>query len=300
MPKRYKKPLLMYLFYNIVMIGIFTIAILSRGSVSTVNFSDIIPATDVAGDIMLIFLVIMPITSTAFALIFGFLLSPILMIIHYLLKRKNSIFGIDERPDSTKMEQLSRGLFPSIMAINFALMLCTNEIVINFVLSTDMLMGGINPNSYIAAFVILVGFLVGVGYMIFSPIWFLTDAGIVYSNLKDESSNYKPVEAKTMGGWYQILFKGYAGIGTFISFYLFIIALISNMTPGNNSAYIGLILVVGLPFFAALATLPAVIILDRIRNLRNRYIRAIARKLGIKEKVKIAFSNINQEIEPRN
>lgn len=299
MLKRYKKPLIMYLFYNIVMLSILTTAIISRGSVTTVNFSDILPAEDIAGDIMLIFLVIMPIVSTVCALVFGFLLSPILMIVHYLIKKKTNIFGIDERPDSSKMEQLSRGLFPSIMAINFALMLCTNEAVINLVLSADMLMGGINPNLYIAAFVILVGFLVGVGYLIFSPIWFLTDAGIVYSNLKNESTNYKPVEAKTMGGWYQILFKGYAGIGTFISFYLFIITLITNMTPGNNSAYVGLILVVGLPFFAALATLPAVIILDRIKNIRNRYIRSIARKLGIKEKVKITFTTANIENESR-
>jgi hypothetical protein len=286
---RYKKPLISFLIYCGIIIGLGIIGIIATsGSGVLEEFSPLIPFDNIAIEIVMLLVVIIPIVSLLSALIFGFLLSPFFAWLHYVMKKKNNVFGIDKRPDSKKV-QVTKGLFPAILAINFSLMLCTNENIIKVVLAEHFWIGGITSDIYIAAFSVLVGYMIGIGYMIFTPIWFILDAGIVYSNVKDESTSYQPVEARTMGGWYQIIFKGYAGIGTFFSFYSFILGLLNDSNPSDLGAFIGIILIIGLPIFAMLACLPTIILLDVIRNKRNKFVRAFARKIGIKEEVMIKF-----------
>ena len=282
---KYKKPLTIFLFYAITIIILSVIGILARtGSSEMEDLSPLIPFDDIPLEIIMMMVVIIPLVSLLGAMIFGFVLSPIFVLLHYSTKKNNNAFGIDIRPEQNKSISISKGLFPAILAINFSLILCTNESIIDVVLTNSG-----DPN-YIASFAVIFVYMIGIGYLIFTPIWFILDAGLVYSNIKDKNARSQPVEARTVGGWYLILFKGYAGIGTFISFYSFLSTLISIGNYSDVGAMIGLILIIGIPFFAMLGSLPAIMFLEAIKEKRNKFVRGFARKIGIKDEVEINFS----------
>ena len=67
----------------------------------------------------------------------------------------------------------------------------------------------------------LLALMTGISMGIFSSVWFLLDAGIVYTNKEKVKDLAQPTEVRSVGGWYNYLLKGYAGISVILSFYAF-------------------------------------------------------------------------------
>jgi len=156
---------------------------------------------------------------------------------------------------------------------------------------------------YMPGFLVLFMFTMGLGTLIFSPTWFLTDAGIVYSNVEKVAGTDEPVEGRTVGGRFTDFLRGYAGITVVLSYIQFLSLYIpEEIVPGielglmNPSDIIAtFVFFFGIPIFMLIVTIPSLIILDINKEHRIRFIRKIAYKLGIKDFVKISFEKIEQQ-----
>jgi hypothetical protein len=126
-------------------------------------------------------------------------------------------------------------------------------------------------------------FTLGIGLMIFSPVWFLLDAGIVYSTHKHVQETGRPTEVRAVGGWFHDYLRGYAGFGVALAFVLILAEYWGDMItqPGLVSHIINISWMFGLPVFTTLNVIPALIVLDCTRRHRMRYVRRIAGKIGI-------------------
>ncbi|MBD3353020.1 MAG: hypothetical protein GF364_16185 [Candidatus Lokiarchaeota archaeon] len=300
---RLNKKTRLYIFYNIFLIVLIMLAFLlaQGGELTGRDFSPIVPFEELPVEILIIFLVIAPLSSFLGSIIFGYILSPIFLIVHRIFKKSKNKYGIDERPEAEHSKSVLQAIFPAILAINFALMVSTNHEFIKFILPEADWVEGITSSNYLGAFTISVMFLIGLGMALFVPTWFLLDAGIVYGNTKKNNDLSEPVEINTVGGWYRTILKGYAGIGTIISFYSFALNVITELanssTEQNHYAIqvlLLMILILGLPFFMMLATIPTQIFLEKTKTRRIKYIRKIANKIGIKDEVKVVLMEISK------
>ena len=153
----------------------------------------------------------------------------------------------------------------------------------------------------IVAFVVLLSFMVLVGFGFFSPVWFLLDAGIVYSNQERVNNRVleEPIIGRSIGDWYMYLLKGYAGISVFFRYYQLVNAYMSGLASvqqNETSIYFSIInalIFIPLVFLIAISSIPAFIILDKTKAKRIEYIRKWANKFEIPENVKIRFEKQN-------
>ena len=153
----------------------------------------------------------------------------------------------------------------------------------------------------IVAFVVLLSFMVLVGFGFFSPVWFLLDAGIVYSNQERVNNRVleEPIIGRSIGDWYMYLLKGYAGISVFFGYFQLVNAYMSGLASvqqNETSIYFSIInalIFIPLVFLIAISSIPAFIILDKTKAKRIEYIRKWANKFEIPENVKIRFEKQN-------
>jgi len=87
------------------------------------------------------------------------------------------------------------------------------------------------------------------------------------------------------------LMKGYAGIAVIFSYYQLISKFLTEMT--GVMLIPNLILFLPMMFLISISAIPAFILLDLIKEHRNRYIRKWAEKFGITKKVAISFQEIS-------
>ena len=90
---------------------------------------------------------------------------------------------------------------------------------------------------------------------VFSPVWFLEDAGVVHTNkekVKDESDS---TEIRSVGGWYLYLLKGYVEISVFITFYEFFGGLTITIGANNELVIMTIMFFVFWPIILLLITL---------------------------------------------
>jgi hypothetical protein len=130
-------------------------------------------------------------------------------------------------------------------------------------------------------------FTYGISVFFFSPVWYLRDSGIIYTNKQKVEQSQESFTVKSLGDWFQTLLKSYAGIGAIIT-YSFIVYTIATSST-NEWDFVVLILWFGLPFYLVLSMIPALILNDIIREHRINFTRKIANKMGIKEKAIISF-----------
>ncbi|MFX1594051.1 MAG: hypothetical protein ACFFCL_15280, partial [Promethearchaeota archaeon] len=175
-----------------------------------------------------------------------------------------------------------KGFFPVLFAMNLGIILMNNQIIQELVLKPAYITGSLN--AQFLTFAGLLPIVIGIGLGLFSPVWFLLDAGIVYSNRLKVKGTSKPTEVRSVGGWYLSLLKGYAGISMIISFYTFLSMIIQSLITSSDELF-RWILIAGLwpvlPFLLAIMVLIGVILLDKTFNHRKRFILKWAKKLGI-------------------
>jgi hypothetical protein len=210
----------------------------------------------------------------------GYLLGPLFMLAHKKIIGRKMIYGIQNKPKPEIFKDIFlKGFFPSLMAMNFALLFAFDPAIQRIAIN--------NSEDAIApmlTFNVLLALMIGISMGLFSPVWFLLDAGIVYSNKEKVKDTSYPTEVRSVGGWFMPLLKGYAGISVILSFYTFFLLIYNIIGPaevmkGMNLMF--LILYPILPFVITIVIIPAFIVLDLTYNHRKKFILKQAKKLGI-------------------
>jgi len=165
------------------------------------------------------------------------------------------------------------------MIMNFSFLLHDNPLIQGFILSPA------TPEEAIRILIITWHFpwisILGLG--LFSGAYFLSEAGIIYSNKKQVKDDTRPVETRSVGNYYIQFLKGFAGIAVFLNLYELIsgfIYLLGN--PASLAA--GIILLLSwpfMPFLIAFLMIPAIIGLDITFERRKKFMLKFAEKKGI-------------------
>jgi hypothetical protein len=256
-----------------------------------ISLSEFVPAQDILTELATIFIIILPLTSIFSLLIGGYILTPIVIILHKLFFRSKIYYGIQYESHLESGSFLSLGFYPVLMSINLASIFNRPEIW-GFILESNLI-AEINVVWRIPALIrffamtILLMFTYGISIFLFSPVWYLRDSGIIYTNKRKIENSQESFHLKSLGDWFQTLLKSYAGIGAILN-YIFIVYLIATNFI-NEWDFVVLILWFGLPFYLVLSMIPALIFNDLIRRHRINFTRKLAYKMGIKEKAIISF-----------
>jgi len=210
-------------------------------------------------------------------LFIGYLLAPLFLLAYKYTVGIRMTFGIQERPESKKLKIHFKALYPALMALHIALIFATDEGIQNLLLNPSYV--GASQNQVfipIATAAVLIPFTFGVAMGIFSPIWFLLESGIVFTNKDKVKDMRDPIEVRSVGGWYHYLLKGYAGISVILSYILFMANII-----GKGQFNPGVILMILLPLIMISMAIPGFIILDMTVKHRQKFMRKIASRFGI-------------------
>ena len=292
---RYKKPLILIFAYYVLVLFLLSYASSSAELESLFDsgkyLTPLIPLHNRWTQIALIFLIFAPISSLIGAVIGGYILGPTLLFTRKFILGPKILCGIQNRPQSQTFDKISRAYFPALMAlsINFIILFSAPQIF-------ELI---VNPEAMgtMSAFIVLLMFTTGIGTLFFSPTWFLSDAGIVYSNKKKVEGTDQPVEVRTVGGRFTDFLRGYAGIGIVFSYIQFLIIYFSEtgISVLNTTELFGtLVFFFGFPAFIFIAILPSLIILDLAKEHRIRFVRKVAKKMAITEFLEVSIEKVNQ------
>ena len=295
---RYKNLIILYTLYIVFWVVLIAILRIFFPEGSPIALTRFIPINDALIELVIVFVIILPISGVLGIIIGGYVISPIIMVLHKGFFRSKKYYGIQYETDSKRMSLLSFGFYPVLMAINLSFMFLTPEVIANIletsVISEFDITLRIPIFTRLLAESILLMVTFGLSTLLFSPIWILKDSGIIFTNkIIVENSNEKFI-IKSIGDWFQTILKGYSGIGVIITYFFvitnFITQYIDNLgLPGNLLNIPSLILWLGLPFYLVLSTIPALILHDIIKNHRINYVRKIGMKVGIKDTAIASF-----------
>ena len=279
---KYSKPILFFIFYCIFIIGL---SVALSLSIPHQDLTYLIPIRDMGIETGLIFIVIMPFSSIVVMLIGGYIFAPFFLYLHKKIFGSKVEYGI-YRKQYKDFKFLVEGLFTSLMTINISLLL-TTPLIISVSIGSD-------PNSFIddlTTFLALLMIAVGIASTLFATTWFLMDSGILYSNLKRAEKSHKPIEIRSVGRWYGQFLKGYAGISVVFSYIEFMELFIPQLANDLSIPLFIVLLVVFVPFplIVVLPLIPALIILDLLKEKRIKFIKERASKIGISSNAEITF-----------
>lgn len=224
--------------------------------------------------------VMISVASIIGGVLVGYILGPFYLIVHKRVVGRKMIYGIQDKPKPDKFKKVFlMAIFPALMAVNLALMFAFDPGV--------QKMAIVDPSgeeSEMVTFAALLALMTGISMGIFSPVWFLLDAGIVFTNKEKVKYTAHPTEVRSVGGWYIYLLKGYAGISVILSYYTFFMYLwqrrgLRTDVEGMNIMF--LITWPIMPILIAIFIIPAFIVLDITREHRKKYILKWAEKFGI-------------------
>ena len=112
----------------------------------------------------------------------GIFISPVLIWIYKTIFGRKVSYGIEDVYKSDKFKRTFRGFFPSLMAINFSMLLSDYQVI------RDLFYTGAMGTNEVAAqtitFVVGITFTLIIGFALFSGLWAVSDAGIVFTNKK--------------------------------------------------------------------------------------------------------------------
>lgn len=277
---RYKKFIMTYGIINIL---VFAISIVSIFLLNSGGFLLINPIDHMGLD-MFIITSLWIVAIIIGAIIGGYLLGPLFLIAQKKTIGRGMIYGIQDKKKSEVFKGVFyKALFPALLAVNLTLMISSSPAVQALSISSIGSEILINQMLTISA---LLPLLSGIALGIFSPIWFLEDAGIVYTNKEKVKDKSTPTELRSVGGWYMYLIKGYAGISVFINFYLFFVDLAAIMGEGGPMMFMFFIFWPIMPLLIALMMGIGIVALDITFEKRREFMRKVAKKMGISEPLK--------------
>ncbi|MHA2289393.1 MAG: hypothetical protein ACXABG_11465 [Promethearchaeota archaeon] len=302
---RYRNLIIFYFLYVVfwlILSAVMRAIIFPEGTPKTIV--QFVPADDVLNILVLFFLVLIPISGIIGALLGGYVLSPIIMMLHKYFYRSTKFYSIQFESSEKKVSLLKSSFYPVLLAVNLSFVFLTPEII-SSILEADVITE-IAISLRIPVFIrilsqtILLVFTFGAATVLFSPVWLLKDSGIVFTTKNKVESSNEIFLIKSIGEWFRTLLRGYAGIGVIFTYifviYDFMILFIMNIgLPGNMLNIPSLFLWLGLPFYLIFSMIPAVIVHDALKKSRLSYVRKIARKIGIKDKAIVSFELKEQD-----
>ncbi|MFX0021132.1 MAG: hypothetical protein ACFE9S_02325 [Candidatus Hermodarchaeota archaeon] len=284
---KYNKSLIIFCVYCLFWVGI-SIAmsrILGYGE----NLSPIIPFGDAGLEIAFISILFIPLASIVGILIGGYLFTPVFLFSHTKIFRNRYQYGIYTKPEYKKFKFASQGLFASLMAINISLLLLNPDIVRFITGNYGASLTELNPDDYTVTFVVLLIFTFIFTNLLFSPTWFLMDSGILYSNKSNLRNTDKPLEIRSIGRWYEQFLKGYAGVSVLLSYVEFI-TIFFPATGNNLPLFITMLIIfIPFPFIMIIPSIPALIMLDKIKQKRINFVLNKARSFGITDTMEVSI-----------
>ncbi len=283
---KYVKPLL------ISIIIVFGIAIPIAAALSAGNSNNafrVVPP--VGGGFPAIYMFLMYIVAPILgALIGGYLLSPLFLWVHKNTIGRKMVYGVQDKPQPDKFKLTFRGFFPALMAINFALMFGSNEVIQELMINTAVANDAAMRMIMIITLFPLCMFTIGITAGLFAPVWFLLDSGVVYSNKEKIKDTALPDEVRSVGGWYIYLLKGYAGISVIFAYYTFISS--AYAAGGMEGPAIALLPI--LPILLTIALIPTIVIFDIMSQKKKVYVLKWAKKFGIVDTVDVKFEKVQK------
>jgi len=292
---KYKYAIIIFISFAIINILIFFLRDISFPMVIYQDLSFFIPFSG-AIEINILFLLILPIMAIIGGVI-GTYLAPLLILIHKLVFGKKVSYGFEEIKKPDKFKSIFKGFFPSLMAINFAILISDIQFIQDLLLS-DSISGLGLGFLQIVTFLLCVSITLIPSFSIFSGLWTLSDAGIVFSNKKQIEVRGKaiPHTVQSLGNWIKYLLKGYAGIAVIFAYYELVFLFLVNIGSSTSQIYLLIVnfyLFLGYILILPIVTIPVVIILDIMMDWRIRFIKKFANKLGIKDNVEVNFTIIS-------
>lgn len=237
------------------------------------GFYAVIPVDNAGLELIIIFILIV-IAGIIGGLIIGYILGPLFLIVHRLIFKQKTLFGIQEKPEPEIFKGTIKAFFPALLAVHIALMFGGKMFMIEIIVTNPS--GAFAPLLTVLILTIITFFI---SMALFSPIWFLLESGIVYSNKEKVKNKREPIELRSVGGWFMSQLKGYVGIAVIISYVVFTIEMIVWIGPALDIS--ALIILVLFPFILTILGLPAMICLELTINNRRNYILKFAKKIGI-------------------
>ena len=283
--KKYRKALL--IFFGVeALITLLVIYGLTFGQ--GFDASPLIPFINVFHEISFVFIVI-PISSTLGAIIGGYTLAPIFLLSHKTIYKK-AIYGIQETNPAKTFKRTLQGYYPGLLAFNIgSIILFLVPMIRNQLLTPGMLEEAPLVYQYIFENLFLLMFTIALSMLIFSPGWFLIDAGIVYSTEEQVRGTDRPVEGRTVGGMFNDYLKGYSGFSIAFSYLQILVVSYGDIINVERVDIAQLIGFFGIPVYVILTVIPTFLLLDLTRDHRIQYVRRVAAKIGITRVVKISF-----------
>jgi len=276
--KKYIKPLTIYIILNLILLVLVLIVGTDLEAVGP-NWIRFSPTNNSAHDIIYMFVMI-TICAIIGGVFVGYVLGPLYLYAHKKIIGRKMIYGLQDKEKPEKFKKyFLKGLFPALMAINFALMFAFTSWVQRIAINNS-----IEEEAAMLTLLALLALMTGISMGIFSSVWFLLDAGIVYTNKEKVKDLAQPTEVRSVGGWYNYLLKGYAGISVILSFYAFFWYMFEVMEIAKGVEGMNIMFIVfypTLPIVITILSFPALILLDITHNHRKKYILKIAEKIGI-------------------
>jgi len=261
----------------VAFLGIMFVLFSSAGEI---GFASFIPFGNMGVHADMVF--ILTAVSAIVGVVLGIMLVPIYLAFGKAALGKSRVYGYTEVIIQGQNRGFRTFFFPALMAINFALLFVFTPGVRELVVNSNFLSSSMESSWSIAALFILLILTVGIAVAFFSAAWFILDSGLIYVS---QNESGEPVEARPIGGWFMGFLKGYAGIGVIFAFYSFVIEILSSSTTVHWSIPL---LLLPLPFIIMILAIPAVILLKATRQRQIQYVRGLAKRMGIKERVDLA------------
>jgi len=240
---------------------------------------------------ILFLLLLYPLFAFIGIILGGYLLSPVYLFVHKKILGRKLNYGFVDKSGASNFNKTWRGIFPALMAISLTLRFVFDESIQNSIL--ELLPEPNFGSAVLPVFSFLVGFFILIAGLFFGGIWFLLDAGIMYSNEEKVRNTDKPVENKSVGGYFQILLKGYAGISAIIGFYEFFLYIMEMTGSANPEVNLMLGFIFLYPLIVAISFQPAIILTEVKKQKRIEYVRKLAKNFGIDKQVVTTFKEVN-------
>ncbi|MBD3342097.1 MAG: hypothetical protein GF353_23555 [Candidatus Lokiarchaeota archaeon] len=229
---------------------------------------------DSAGAQLALIIILIVITSIIGGFFGGYVFGPLFLLVHMKIIGRKMSYGIQLREEPERFKGTFKAIFPSLMAINFSFIFASDPNIVSLIVFSD-----IQNYAPLMAFMFIMTITIGVSMAVFSPIWFLLDAGIVYTNKNKVEDRRDPIEVRSVGGWFHYSLKGYAGISVIITYILFLLSIFEYFGKDLHwSTPLGLI---PFPIILNFLALPSIFILEITVKHRKKYILVFAKKLGI-------------------
>jgi len=294
---KYKILILVFVLYIVFWIILMIVLLTFLGEATRINLTPLLSKQNFIIELTLIFILILPLSSLLGLVFGGYIISPLILYLHKKINRSKRFYGILHEKKQEKPRMISKGIFPMLMSINLASLLLTPTFI-QLILSAEIIfrLESVSNLPMLTQFLaesVALMITFGLTTTFFSSVWFLKDAGIIYSNKEKIESSEEFVEVKSIGEWLNTFLKSYAGIGAFLTYFIVIYNIYSNFLTNTGVLNILnipiLILWIGMPFYLAISLIPTIILNDLLETKRVNYIKKIAEKLDIKNTAIISF-----------